>query len=74
MLRCKFYLNSQPLSNLSCPGVGFFPASSGFILRVMQESVKVALPCLQKITSLHCEVHCWLHHPLWWVPRLGPMA
>ncbi|EKK5269665.1 DUF2778 domain-containing protein [Cronobacter dublinensis] len=29
MLRCKFHLNSQSLSNLSCPGVGFFPAYSG---------------------------------------------
>lgn len=29
MIRCTFYLNGGALSNLSCPGVGFFPAYSG---------------------------------------------
>lgn len=30
MLRCTFHLNGNALSNLSCPGVGFFPAYSGY--------------------------------------------
>ncbi|EGT0619147.1 DUF2778 domain-containing protein [Citrobacter braakii] len=29
MIRCTFHLNGGQLSNLSCPGVGFFPAYSG---------------------------------------------
>lgn len=29
MIRCTFHLNSGQLSNLSCPGIGFFPAYSG---------------------------------------------
>lgn len=29
MIRCTFHLNSGQLSNLSCPGNGFFPAYSG---------------------------------------------
>lgn len=29
MIACTFYLNGGALSNLSCPGVGFFPAYSG---------------------------------------------
>lgn len=29
MIKCTFYLNGGSLSNLSCPGIGFFPAYSG---------------------------------------------
>lgn len=29
MIRCTFCLNGNQLSNLSCPGIGFFPAYSG---------------------------------------------
>jgi hypothetical protein len=29
MIRCTFCLNGNQLSNLSCPGIGFFPACSG---------------------------------------------
>ncbi|QGG08207.1 DUF2778 domain-containing protein [Enterobacter cancerogenus] len=29
MIRCTFHLNGGQLSNLSCPGIGFFPAYSG---------------------------------------------
>lgn len=29
MIQCTFRLNGSGLSNLSCPGVGFFPAYSG---------------------------------------------
>lgn len=29
MIRCTFHLNGGALSNLSCPGIGFFPAYSG---------------------------------------------
>ncbi|MDK9362799.1 MULTISPECIES: DUF2778 domain-containing protein [Lelliottia] len=29
MIRCTFRLNGNGLSNLSCPGIGFFPAYSG---------------------------------------------
>lgn len=29
MIRCTFHLNGGRLSNLSCPGIGFFPAYSG---------------------------------------------
>lgn len=29
MITCTFYLNGGALSNLSCPGIGFFPAYSG---------------------------------------------
>lgn len=29
MIQCTFYLNGNQLSNLSCPGIGFFPAYSG---------------------------------------------
>lgn len=29
MIRCTFKLNGNGLSNLSCPGIGFFPAYSG---------------------------------------------
>lgn len=29
MIRCTFCLNGNQLSNLSCPGIGFFPANSG---------------------------------------------
>ncbi|HBU6130012.1 MULTISPECIES: DUF2778 domain-containing protein [unclassified Enterobacter] len=29
MIHCTFRLNGNALSNLSCPGVGFFPAYSG---------------------------------------------
>lgn len=29
MIQCTFRLNGNGLSNLSCPGVGFFPAYSG---------------------------------------------
>lgn len=29
MIRCTFHLNGYQLSNLSCPGIGFFPAYSG---------------------------------------------
>ncbi len=30
MIRCLFRLNGQGLSTLVCPGVGFFPAYSGY--------------------------------------------
>ncbi len=42
MLRCKFHLNSQSLSNLSCPGVGFFPPIQA--LRAINETTPVLLP------------------------------
>ncbi|MBS1204927.1 MAG: hypothetical protein H6R25_1826 [Proteobacteria bacterium] len=29
MITCTFHLNGRALSNLSCPGIGFFPAYSG---------------------------------------------
>ena len=29
MIHCTFRLNGNALSNLSCPGIGFFPAYSG---------------------------------------------
>ena len=29
MINCTFRLNGNALSNLSCPGIGFFPAYSG---------------------------------------------
>lgn len=29
MIQCTFRLNGRGLSNLSCPGIGFFPAYSG---------------------------------------------
>ncbi|MBZ0059623.1 DUF2778 domain-containing protein [Leclercia barmai] len=29
MIQCTFHLNGNQLSNLSCPGIGFFPAYSG---------------------------------------------
>lgn len=29
MITCTFHLNGGALSNLSCPGIGFFPAYSG---------------------------------------------
>ncbi|MFK3662680.1 DUF2778 domain-containing protein [Scandinavium sp. NPDC088450] len=29
MIQCTFRLNGNALSNLSCPGIGFFPAYSG---------------------------------------------
>ena len=29
MIQCFFHLNGNQLSNLSCPGIGFFPAYSG---------------------------------------------
>lgn len=29
MIHCTFRLNGNTLSNLSCPGIGFFPAYSG---------------------------------------------
>lgn len=29
MIKCTFHLNGKSLSNLSCPGIGFFPAYSG---------------------------------------------
>lgn len=29
MIQSTFYLNGNQLSNLSCPGIGFFPAFSG---------------------------------------------
>lgn len=29
MIQCTFHLNGRGLSNLSCPGIGFFPAYSG---------------------------------------------
>lgn len=31
MIRCTFHLNGSSLSNLSCPGIGFFPAYSGLV-------------------------------------------
>lgn len=31
MIRCTFHLNGGTLSTLSCPGVGFFPAYSGYV-------------------------------------------
>lgn len=30
MIRCTFRLNGQNMSTFSCPGVGFFPAYSGY--------------------------------------------
>ncbi|WP_084166641.1 DUF2778 domain-containing protein [Pseudomonas knackmussii] len=30
MIRCSFHLNGRGLSILNCPGVGFFPAYSGY--------------------------------------------
>lgn len=30
MIHCTFRLNGNALSNLSCPGIGFFPAYSGY--------------------------------------------
>jgi len=30
MIKCTFHLNGGQLSTLSCPGIGFFPAYSGY--------------------------------------------
>lgn len=44
MIRCTFRLNGQDLSILSCPGVGFFPAYSGYAGSTRNNPDDIAVP------------------------------
>ncbi|MDF7680323.1 DUF2778 domain-containing protein [Enterobacteriaceae bacterium ESL0689] len=44
MIRCTFRLNGQNMSTFSCPGVGFFPAYSGYAGSTRNNPNAIAIP------------------------------